>query len=53
MTPRVEPIRAVFPDRRERPKDDRERPKHEQDTFTKALQDAQEQEDGRQDRSGT
>jgi hypothetical protein len=53
MTPRVEPIRAVFPDRRERPNDGREHTKREQDTFTKALQDAQEQEDGRQDRGGT
>jgi hypothetical protein len=47
MTPKIEPIRAVSPDRRERPKDERERPKREQDTFQAALQDAQEQEDGR------
>jgi hypothetical protein len=53
MTPRIEPIRAVSPDRRERPKDDRERPKREQDTFQAALQDAQEKEDGRPHFGGT
>jgi len=53
MTPRVEPIRAVSPDRHERPKDDREHPKREQDTFQRALQEAQEVEHGRPNDSGT
>ncbi len=51
MTPRIEPIRAVSPDRRERPKDDRGR-EPRKDTFTSALQEAMEVEDGRQDRGG-
>jgi hypothetical protein len=52
MIPRIEPVRAVFPDRHERPKDDRGR-EPKQDTFQAALQDAQEQEDERKDRGGT
>ena len=50
---RVEPVRAVFPDRRPPERERRDRPKDEKDTFERALQEAQEREDGRQNGSGT
>ncbi len=48
----VTPIDGRLFDRR-REGQGRERTKREQDTFQAALQDAQEQEHGRQDRGGT
>jgi hypothetical protein len=50
---RVEPVRAVFPDRRPNERERRERSKDEKDTFEKALQDAKEREHGRPNDSGT
>jgi hypothetical protein len=49
---RVEPVRAVFPDRTPNERERPDRRQNEKDTFQKALQDAQEREhDGRQDGS--
>jgi len=55
MTPRIEPALGLQSRLPDRPKDGREREsrKREKETFDKALRDAQEQEDGRQDRGGT
>lgn len=57
---RVEPVRAVSPDRRSSERETPERRQNEKDTFQRALlaagrsQEAQEVEhDGRQDRGGT
>ena len=51
---RIEPIRAVSPDRRPPERERRDRPKDEKDTFQRALQEAQEVEhDRRPNDSGT
>ena len=55
---RIEPVRAVSPDRRSHERDTPDRRRQEQDTFQRALlaagrsQEAQEVEHGRQDDSG-
>lgn len=50
---RVEPVRAVFPDRTPNERERPNRRQNEKDTFQRALQDAKERENGRQDRGGT
>ena len=49
---RVEPVRAVFPDRRPPDREQRERRQNEKDTFERALREAKEREDGRPNDSG-
>lgn len=50
---RVEPVRAVFPDRTPNERDRPDRRQNEKDTFSAALQEAVEVEHGRrQDRGG-
>ena len=44
---RVEPVRAVFPDRRPNERERPDRRQNEKNTFEKALQDAKEREHGR------
>ena len=50
---RVEPVRAVFPDRRPNERERPDRRQNEKNTFEKALQDAKEREHGRQNAGGT
>lgn len=49
---RIEPVRAVFPDRQPRERETPDRRRQDKDTFEKALRDAEEREDGRPNDSG-
>ena len=49
---RVEPVRAVFPDRRPNERERPDRRQNEKDTFQSALQEAVEVEHGRPNDSG-